>query len=63
MAHISDHDLERYYLGMVADDSPQIVQIEEHLLWCRECQDRNAQAEQFVDHLRVALLRMRDDEP
>jgi hypothetical protein len=36
MEHISDHDLERYHLGMVIDE-PELAQVEEHLLGCAEC--------------------------
>ena len=34
MDDISDHDLERYHLGMVKDEA-ELASIEEHLLWCR----------------------------
>jgi len=34
--HISEHDLERYHLGMVADES-ELANLEEHLLACSEC--------------------------
>ena len=58
--HISDHDFERYYLGMVADDSKELAGIEEHLLWCKGCQQRYSAAEDYVDLLRLALLRAND---
>jgi hypothetical protein len=32
MEHATDHDLERYYLGMVPDDGPEEQALEEHLL-------------------------------
>ena len=56
MDHLSDEDLERYYLGMVADDSPDSARIEEHLLWCQECLDRCIATELYIDELRIALL-------
>jgi hypothetical protein len=56
MEHISDHDLERYYLGMVKDEK-ELEQLEEHLLACSECVVRARDAEDYVDALRVALLR------
>ena len=34
MDHISDDDLERYYLGMVKDEA-ELAPFEEHLLACR----------------------------
>ncbi len=37
MEHISDHDLERYQLGMVSKGSEEEAELEEHLLWCGEC--------------------------
>ncbi len=33
--HISDYDLERYTLDMMP--RPEMIVIEEHLLWCDEC--------------------------
>jgi hypothetical protein len=59
MNHISDGDLERYYLGMVKDES-ELAPLEEHLLWCHECLDRAEAAERFVDVIRTALLRAKD---
>jgi hypothetical protein len=43
--HIDDHDLERYYLGMVKDES-ELATLEEHLLWCCACVDRAEAAAQ-----------------
>jgi hypothetical protein len=34
--HISDEDLERYYLGMVKEES-ELAPLEEHLLACPHC--------------------------
>jgi hypothetical protein len=36
--HISHHDLERCYIGMVTKD--ELVQFEEHVLICPTCQER-----------------------
>jgi hypothetical protein len=60
MEHISDEDLERYYLGMVKDET-ELAPLEEHLLWCHGCIDRAEVSERFVDAMRVALLRVDDD--
>ena len=54
MEHISDHDLERYYLGMVTE--PELTSIEEHLLWCHECLERNQSSERYVDAMRGAAV-------
>jgi hypothetical protein len=59
MAHISDEDLERYYLGRVQDEQ-ELAILEEHLLWCHACIDRAQAAEDFVDIMRIALLRAND---
>src|ERR1017187_10156482 len=56
MEHISDHDLERYYLGMAPNGSPEEEAIEEHLLWCRECLARAAVSERYVDAIRAAII-------
>ena len=53
--HISDHDLERYYLGMVTDEA-ELVPLEEHLLWCPSCVERAEQTQDYVDAMRVGLL-------
>lgn len=60
MGHISDDDLERYYLGMVEDDAEHLAALEEHLMWCHECVDRAQAAERYVDIIRIALLRAND---
>lgn len=54
--HASDTDLERYYLGMVKDEV-ELAALEEHLLLCPACVFRAEAAQQYVDLMRVALLR------
>ena len=61
MEHISDHDLERYYLGIVTDEA-ELAPLEEHLLWCHRCLDRIELVQAGVDMIRVALLRAGDPE-
>jgi hypothetical protein len=46
--HISDEDLERYYLGMVTDEV-DLESLEEHLLACPSCVQRAERAEDYVD--------------
>jgi hypothetical protein len=53
--HISDHDLERYYLGMVTEEK-ELAPFEEHLLWCTWCVERAEQTQDWVDAMRVGLL-------
>jgi hypothetical protein len=54
--HISDHALERYYLGMVRKGSAEEAKIEEHLLWCHECVLRAEGSDAYVDAIRAALI-------
>lgn len=53
--HISNHDLERYYLGMVTEEA-ELAPLEEHLLWCSWCVKRAEQTQDYVDAMRVAML-------
>jgi hypothetical protein len=53
--HISDHDLERYYLGMLTEEE-ELAPLEEHLLWCSSCLDRAEEAQDYVDAMRATLL-------
>ena len=50
--HVTDHDLERYYLGMVHE--PELDAIEEHLIWCTPCVERAAETQDYVDLIRAA---------
>jgi anti-sigma factor RsiW len=54
--HIPDHDLERFYLGMVSDEI-ELARLEEHLLACPECAARADASDQFVDLIRQAMNR------
>jgi hypothetical protein len=53
--HISDHDLERYYLGMVTDEA-ELASIEEHFLACPDCIERAEETQKYVDAIRRAML-------
>lgn len=55
--HISDHNLERYYLGMVSDEA-ELASLEEHLLSCDWCAERAEQAQDYVDAMRRAILEL-----
>jgi len=55
MNHFSDHDLERYHLGMVVDEA-ELSTIEEHLLHCSECIDRAESSARYVDAIRAASI-------
>jgi hypothetical protein len=56
MAHLPDTDLERYYLGMVPE-GPELVSLEEHLLWCQDCLERAQDSDLYVDTIRAAIIR------
>lgn len=56
MEHLSDDDLERYYLGMTTE-GPELAAIEEHLLWCHECVERAEESDGYVDAMRTAIIR------
>jgi hypothetical protein len=49
--HISEENLERYYVGTSADEAA----IEEHLLWCHGCQDTYVETAAFIETIRAAL--------
>jgi hypothetical protein len=51
--HLSDHDLEQYYLGMVTGES-ELAPLEEHILACAWCASRAEHAQDYVDALRKA---------
>jgi hypothetical protein len=57
--HISDHDLERYYLGMVAAEK-ELDPLEAHILVCRSCAARADATQDYVDTMRVTLLKSSD---
>ena len=53
--HISDHDLERYYLGMVMLEA-ELAPLEEHILACTFCAERAEVTQNYVDAIRAAVL-------
>ena len=52
--HLPDHDLERYCLGMIADER-ELARIEEHLLACPECAGRAQNVQEYIDALRRCM--------
>lgn len=52
--HIDDHDLERYYLGMVTEEE-DLAPLEKHILGCSLCAGRAEETQDYVDTMRVAL--------
>jgi len=49
--HISDHDLERHYLGMVT--GTKLEAVEEHIVGCPSCADGVAEIQDYVDAMRT----------
>lgn len=54
LTHLSDTDLERYYLGMVRE--PELTALEQHIVGCGECAQRAEDAQDYVDAMRVAII-------
>ena len=52
MEHPSEHDLERYHLGMIHDEV-ELAPVEDHLLACGDCATRAAEAADYVDAVRA----------
>ena len=46
--HISTADLERYHRGKIRN-LEELTMIEEHLLWCQDCIDREAHVERLIE--------------
>ena len=53
--HLSDHDLEQYYLGMINDET-ELAALEEHFLACGPCAERADETQDYVGAMRVAAL-------
>jgi len=54
MGHISNHDLERYHLGMVT--GTELEALEDHIIGCGDCADRAAEAAAYVDAVRAGII-------
>ena len=52
--HISDHDLERFIVGMVKDES-ELESLEQHLLVCAECIERAEETREYIGTVKAAL--------
>jgi hypothetical protein len=57
--HVTDHELERYYLGMIKGET-ELAALEEHILTCAACAGRADEAQDYVDAMRVAALDILD---
>ena len=52
--HISDHDFERYHLGMLPDE--EVSLLEEHYLGCARCAERAQEIADYIDALRGSII-------
>lgn len=62
LQHLSDHDLERYQLGMLTDEI-ELDPLEEHILSCYHCARRAEQAADYVDVMRAAACEFPESIP
>jgi RNA-splicing ligase RtcB len=58
--HISDEDLDRYYLGMVKDEA-ELVPLEEHVLACAQRTARAEASQDYVDAICAAAVLANDN--
>ncbi len=58
--HLTDTQLERYYLGMIRGEE-ELAPMEEHLLWCEQCLTRAKEAEEYIDCIRAAAVLLDTD--
>ena len=50
--HLREHDLERYYLGMIADET-ELAGLEEHILSCNKCARQADEIADYIDAIRA----------
>ena len=60
--HPSDETLELYSLRRFCD-SPDLAQLEEHLLWCISCIERAEEFDEWTQFTRAALGTLNDIRP
>src|ERR1039458_8604481 len=53
--HITDHDLERYHLGMIVEET-ELASLEEHLLACSACAERAEATADYIDLIRRGMI-------
>jgi len=58
-SHLSDERIESYSMGRL--EEAEIIAVEEHLLLCAECQEQVAKMDEFVDAVRKAAQRTRNE--
>jgi anti-sigma factor RsiW len=58
LLHPTDHDLERYFLGMITAEA-ELAPLEEHLFACPACISRLEETESYIKVLRTALTKIK----
>jgi hypothetical protein len=58
--HATEETLEFYALGILAEAEAEAL--EEHLLICADCQDRLAETDDYVRHMRAAAAKLRTEQ-
>lgn len=53
--HITDHDLEFYYLGMLRS-STDVMRLQEHLAACHQCVRRAITTADYIEAMQRALI-------
>ena len=54
MPHLTDHDLERYHLGMIQNED-ELAPLEEHLFGCVSCALQAEASASYVDIMRASM--------
>jgi hypothetical protein len=54
MDHVSDLDLERHHLGMIAEK--ELDALEEHIIGCAACATAAAETADYVDAMRAGII-------
>ena len=60
MQHITDEVLESYVMQTL--HSPEVGEVEEHLLLCETCRDRMDSSKDFVESMSAAAFELRNRE-
>ena len=55
MEHLSEHDLERYHLGMVTDKREK-ERIEDHIMFLPSLRFRAEERAEYMDVIRAAII-------
>lgn len=57
--HITNHDLELYYLGMLRS-STSVMRLQEHLATCPQCVRRAITTADYIESMQRALIALNE---